>query len=134
MDSPEAQPGFDDVLGQGRPARVGGPDLDQPERGQPTLAMSDYGFHHGDVWYRGRVDIVDPAANQLELFYGAGGAGMIQVWIDGRFVGQHELDVGRSFPETTDSVKLRCAGGAGGLGRVRTRLRSWCATTRTTGT
>jgi hypothetical protein len=30
---------------------------------------------------------------------------MIQVWIDGRFVGQDELDTGRSFPETTDSVK-----------------------------
>ncbi|KAK0339161.1 hypothetical protein LTR94_035745, partial [Friedmanniomyces endolithicus] len=47
-----------------------------------------------------------PKASRLELFYGAGGAGMIQVWIDGRFVGQHELDTGRSFPETTDSVKL----------------------------
>jgi hypothetical protein len=68
--------------------------------------MSDYGFHHGDVWYRGRVTIADPATNQLELFYGAGGAGMIQVWVDGRFVGQHELDTGRSVPVTTDSVKL----------------------------
>jgi beta-galactosidase GanA len=77
-----------------------------PERGQPTLAMSDYGFHHGDVWYRGRFTATDPKANQLELFYGAGGAGLIQVWIDGRYVGQHELDTGRSFPETTDSIKL----------------------------
>jgi hypothetical protein len=71
-----------------------------------------------------------PGNNQLELFYGAGGAGMMQVWIDGRFVGQHELDVGRSFPETTDSVKLAL----GALRRGRTRLRSWCATIRTTGT
>jgi beta-galactosidase GanA len=107
MGSPEAQPGFDDASWVKVDQRASAAQTwTQPERGQPTLAMSDYGFHHGDVWYRGRVDIADPASNQLELFYGAGGAGMIQVWIDGRFVGQHELDVGRSFPETTDSVKL----------------------------
>ncbi|QGZ38626.1 beta-galactosidase-like protein [Pseudoduganella flava] len=107
MDSPEARPGFDDSTWQkvdNRPSAA--QTWTGPERGQPTLAMSDYGFHHGDVWYRGRATITDPATNQLELFYGAGGAGMIQVWVDGRFVGQHELDTGRSFPETTDSVKL----------------------------
>jgi beta-galactosidase GanA len=107
MDSPEAQPGFDDSAWIKADRRASAAQTwTQPERGQPTLAMSDYGFHHGDVWYRGRVDIADARNNQLELFYGAGGAGMMQVWIDGRFVGQHELDVGRSFPETTDSVKL----------------------------
>ncbi len=107
MDSPEAKPDFDDagwikVDNRGSAAQT----WTLPERGQPTLAMSDYGFHHGDVWYRGRISITDPKTTQLELFYGAGGAGMIQVWIDGRFVGQHELDTGRQFPETTDSVKF----------------------------
>lgn len=107
MDSLEAAPRFDDsawVRADRRPSAA--QTWTMPERGQPTLAMSDYGFHHGDVWYRGRFTTSDPKAQQLELFYGAGGAGMIQVWIDGRFVGQHELDTGRSFPETTDSVKL----------------------------
>ncbi|MEW7847628.1 beta-galactosidase [Massilia aurea] len=107
MDNTETAPGFDDstwALADRRPSAA--QTWTMPERGQPTLAMSDYGFHHGDVWYRGRFTALDVKANQLELFYGAGGAGMIQVWIDGRFVGQHELDVGRSFPETTDSIKL----------------------------
>lgn len=107
MDSVEAAPRFDDsawVQADRRPSAA--QTWTMPERGQPTLAMSDYGFHHGDVWYRGRFTTTDPKANQLELFYGAGGAGMIQVWVDGRFVGQHELDVGRAFPETTDSIKL----------------------------
>jgi beta-galactosidase GanA len=111
MDSLEAQPGFDDsgwLRADNRSSAAQTWTL--PERGQPTLAMSDYGFHHGDVWYRGRVEITDPRTNQLELFYGAGGAGMIQVWVDGKFVGQDELDVGRSFPETTDSVKFSLAG------------------------
>ncbi len=107
MDSPEAQPAFDDAGWVQADSRASAAQTwTMPERGQPTLAMSDYGFHHGDVWYRGHVTIAEPKTNQLELFYGAGGAGMIQVWIDGRFVGQHELDTGRSFPETTDSVKL----------------------------
>ena len=107
MDSVEAAPRFDDsawVQADRRPSAA--QTWTMPERGQPTLAMSDYGFHHGDVWYRGRFTTTGPKANQLELFYGAGGAGMIQVWVDGRFAGQHELDVGRAFPETTDSVKL----------------------------
>jgi beta-galactosidase GanA len=31
---------------------------------------------------------------------------MLQAWVDGRFLGQHELDTGRSFPETTDTVRF----------------------------
>jgi beta-galactosidase GanA len=31
---------------------------------------------------------------------------MLQAWVDGRFLGQHELDTGRSFPETTGSVRF----------------------------
>jgi beta-galactosidase GanA len=107
MDSPEAQSNFDDSSWIQADKRASAAQTwTIPERGQPTLAMSDYGFHHGDVWYRGKVDITDPKTKQLELLYGAGGAGMIQVWVDGKFVGQHELDAGRSFPETTDSVKF----------------------------
>ena len=106
MDSPEARPGFDDSQWIKADHRASAAQTwTMPERGQPTLSMSDYGFHHGDVWYRGRVRVTDPKTNQLELFYGGGGAGMIQVWIDGKFVGQDEMDTGRSFPETTDSVK-----------------------------
>ncbi len=107
MDSPEARPGFDDagwVQADNRPSAAQTWTL--PERGQPTLAMSDYGFHHGDVWYRGRFDVGVSPANKLELFYGGGGAGMLQAWVDGRFLGQHELDTGRSFPETTDTVRF----------------------------
>ncbi|KQV85213.1 beta-galactosidase [Massilia sp. Root351] len=107
MDSPEAQPGFDDSQWIKADSRASAAQTwTMPERGQPTLSMSDYGFHHGDVWYRGRVRITDPKTNQLELFYGGGGAGMIQAWVDGRFLGQDEMDTGRSFPETTDSVKF----------------------------
>jgi hypothetical protein len=107
LDSPEAQPGFDDhdwVQADTRPSAAQTWTL--PERGQPTLAMSDYGFHHGDAWYRGRFDAAGAGTNRLDLFYGGGGAGMLQAWIDGRFLGQHELDAGRAFPETTDTARF----------------------------
>jgi len=125
MDSPEAQPGFDDSAwtradNRGSAAQT----WTLPERGQPTLAMSDYGFHNGDVWYRGRADIKTAGKHQLDLFYGGGGGGMLQVWIDGRFAGQHELDTGRAFPETTDSVKLELGELAPGTHTIAVMVRN----------
>ena len=49
--------------------------------------------------------VQDPKANRLELFFGGGGAGMVQVWLDGTFIGQQDHDTGRPFPETTDTFR-----------------------------
>jgi hypothetical protein len=65
--------------------------------------MDDYGFHQGDVWYRGRYD-GDGMSSRLEFLYGAGGAGLLQVWIDGQFLGQDELPVGQARPPTLGSA------------------------------
>jgi hypothetical protein len=129
MDSPEAQPGFDDSGWREADKRASAAQTwTLPERGQPTLAMSDYGFHHGDVWYRGRADITaggKPGDKyELDLFYGGGGGGMLQAWVDGRFAGQHELDTGRAFPETTDSVKLRLGALAPGRHTIAVMVRN----------
>lgn len=106
FDSLEATPGFDDSAWRKADAGASAANVyTAPDKGQPVLAMSDYGFHHGDVWYRGRFTTSDTKPLQLELFFGAGGAGMIQVWLDGRFLGQQENDTGRPFPETTDTFK-----------------------------
>jgi beta-galactosidase GanA len=108
-DSPEAQPGFDDSRWRAADASVSAANVyTANDRGQPVLAMSDYGFHRGDVWYRGRFKAEAGAGPlRLDLFAGAGGAGLVQVWLDGRFLGQHELDAGRPFPETTDTFTLK---------------------------
>jgi beta-galactosidase GanA len=111
FDSLEADPKFDDSTwrkadASGSAATV----YTAPDKGQPVLSMSEYGFHHGDVWYRGRFTTKDSKDNQLELFYGGGGGGMIQVWLDGRFLGMQDLDTGRPFPETTDSFKRTLEG------------------------
>jgi len=115
-DSAEAAPGYDDSRWRqadapGSAAQV----WSASERGAPVLAMSDYGFHRGDIWYRGRFTTTasvgpstKPAATPLELqlYYGGGGAGLIQVWLNGQFIAQHEPDTGRPFPETTDTLRL----------------------------
>src|SRR2546430_6739052 len=58
--------------------------------GVQTCALPIYGFHHGDVWYRGRYT-GGAAATTLSLHYGGGGAGMLQAWLDGVFLGEDEL-------------------------------------------
>jgi beta-galactosidase GanA len=107
FDSLEAAPGFDDSAWRKTDAPVSAANVyTASDKGQPVLAMSDYGFHHGDVWYRGRfTTTAGTQPLQLELFFGGGGAGMIQVWVDGLFLGQQEHDTGRPFPETTDTFR-----------------------------
>ena len=94
-ETPEADPAFDDSgwtvadhLTTNNPTAPATP---------PVLYADDYGFHHGDVWYRGRYD-GDPTAATVSLHYGGGGAGMVQAWLDGTFLGQNTLPTGVSSP------------------------------------
>ncbi len=102
--SPEADPGFDDSDWQTVDNRPYASITARPD-GQPNLLMDAYGFHEGDVWYRGRFN-GSPQAKQIALFYGAGGAGMLQLWVDGQFVGQHELPGGLPRPITTGVARF----------------------------
>jgi beta-galactosidase GanA len=98
-DSPEADPHFDDSKwALANRSKTNSPT--KPPGGQPVLNMDDYGFHHGDVWYRGRYG-GDPSADTLTFQYGGGGAGLLQVWIDGTFLGQDEHATGLPRPPTT---------------------------------
>jgi hypothetical protein len=102
--SPEAQSGFDDGNWERVDNRATATTTARPD-GQPTLVMDAYGFHEGDVWYRGRFEGT-PQARQIALFYGAGGAGLLQLWVDGRFVGEHELPAGLPRPITTGVARF----------------------------
>jgi beta-galactosidase GanA len=65
---------------------------------RPVLTADDYGFHQGDVWYRGRFDA--GSLDTITLTYGGGGAGLLQVWLDGNYLGQHTVPSGQPTPET----------------------------------
>jgi beta-galactosidase GanA len=100
-ESPEKAPGFDDS-GWAAATRTTTNSTTKPPAGQPVLTADDYGFHHGDVWYRGRFTGTAPAG--VSLTYGGGGAGMLQAWLDGNYLGQHVLPTGVAAPPTTGTA------------------------------
>lgn len=110
MGSPEAARNFDDSNWQLATAQNSTSTI-RPPPGLPILTMDDYGFHHGDVWYRGHYT-GDGVSSRLELTYGGGGAGMLQIWIDGRFIGQNELPAGAARPQTTSTCIFEVPKGA----------------------
>lgn len=88
QESPEAAPAFDDhdwTLANKTTTNS----RTKPDSGQPVLTADDYGFHQGDVWYRARFAGVVPLG--VRLRFGGGGAGLLQAWLDGVYLGQHVL-------------------------------------------
>jgi hypothetical protein len=100
--SPEADPGFDDSSWASAD-KTQTNSTTPPPAGQPVLTADDYGFHHGDVWYRGRYSGAT-SATTVSLRYGGGGAGMLQAWLDGHYLGQNVLPTGISSPPTTGTA------------------------------
>ncbi len=112
-DSPEARPDFDDS--DWRKADLTTTTATKntaPPAGEPVLDMSQYGFHHGDVWYRGRFEVksgkkfAHTVPQTLDVHYGGGGSGILQAWLDGQFIGQSEVPSGKPRPETTAKAQF----------------------------
>ncbi|CAM5682672.1 beta-galactosidase [Streptomyces canus] len=94
-EAPESAPGFDDAawttadhLTANNAALDGS---------LPVLAMDEYGFHHGNVWYRGRFRTTG-AATALALDVKTGNTGQYAVWLNGRYLGSsgdgaHSFDI-----------------------------------------
>ncbi|MFD7796542.1 beta-galactosidase [Streptomyces sp. NPDC059759] len=63
--------------------------------GQPVLFADDYGFHYGDVWYRGHFDDEGAGgdAESVALSYVAGAQGLLMAWLDGEPLGTHRMPV-----------------------------------------
>jgi beta-galactosidase GanA len=101
-DSPEVEPGFDDSTWA--PAdKTSTNSTTRPPAGQPVLTADDYDFHQGDVWYRGRYAGA-ASASTISLRYGGGGAGLLQAWLDGVYLGQDVLATGLAAPPTTGTA------------------------------
>jgi beta-galactosidase GanA len=96
-ESPEATAAFDDSAW--RTADLTSTNsTTKPPAGQPVLTADDYGFHHGDVWYRGHF--AGPAPATVSLDFGGGGAGLLQAWLDGTYLGQSVLATNLASPPT----------------------------------
>ncbi len=88
-ETPEAQPGFDDSTWAVADKTSSNSSTPVPA-GQPDLFADDYGFHHGDVWYRGTYSGAS-GATAVNISYRAGGVGMMEAWLDGTFLGSSQL-------------------------------------------
>ena len=66
--------------------------------GQVALYADDYGFHHGDTWYRARFTATGTEVG-IALTAFTGRAGSFFAWLNGTFLGQTQ--VGLSNPNAT---------------------------------
>ncbi|MFI8945455.1 beta-galactosidase [Streptomyces sp. NPDC053750] len=68
--------------------------------GQPVLFADDYGYHYGDVWYRGRLTGA-AGLESVSLTYGTGARGLLMAWLDGEPLGTQQM--GREDEDEDDS-------------------------------
>ncbi|MFE0509966.1 beta galactosidase jelly roll domain-containing protein, partial [Streptomyces sp. NPDC058964] len=88
---PEAAPAFDDSKWAVADRRTSYSPTPVPG-GQPVLFADDYGFHYGDVWYRGHLDDAS-GLESVSLSYSTGTQGMLMAWLDGEPLGTHRMPV-----------------------------------------
>ncbi|HEY5187800.1 MAG TPA: beta galactosidase jelly roll domain-containing protein, partial [Solirubrobacteraceae bacterium] len=84
-EAPEAQPSFDDSGWTVADKLVADSPVQQPAVG-PVLDMDDYGFHYGNVWYRGHFTALGTETGiRLDCETG-GGPSTCTVWLNGHFL------------------------------------------------
>jgi beta-galactosidase GanA len=87
QESFEADPGFDD--GHWRIADKTTTANPTPPDTLPVLYADEYGFHHGDVWYRGHFTATGGETG-VSLSAITGRAGNYSAWLNGRFLGSSD--------------------------------------------
>jgi beta-galactosidase GanA len=70
--------------------------------GQPVLFADDYGFHYGDVWYRGSWSGASGVTG-VSISYSSGQEGLLLAWLDGQFLGSHQMPVPTTAQATTQT-------------------------------
>ncbi|MET7696585.1 beta-galactosidase [Streptomyces sp. NPDC005485] len=90
-ENPESEPGFDDSEWQ-EADRTSSYSTTPVPAGQPVLFADDYGFHYGDVWYRGRFTDTT-GTESVSLSYSTGTQGLLMAWLDGEPLGTHRMPV-----------------------------------------
>lgn len=86
---PEAGPDFDDSAWTVADRTSSHSTTPVPENG-PVLFADDYGFHYGDVWYRGRLTDTR-GTTSVSLSYSTGPHGLLMAWLDGQPLGTHRM-------------------------------------------
>ncbi|MER6524702.1 beta-galactosidase [Streptomyces sp. NPDC001508] len=90
-ENPESAPEFDDSAWRVADKRTSHSTTPVP-KGGPVLFADDYGFHYGDVWYRGHLTGT-AGLGKVSLGYSTGTQGMLMAWLDGEPLGVHRMPV-----------------------------------------
>lgn len=90
-ENPESAPDFDDTSWTAAEKTTSHSTTPVPA-GQPVLFADDYGFHYGDVWYRGHFTDAT-GAGPVSLAYSTGTQGLLMAWLDGVPLGTHRMPV-----------------------------------------
>ncbi|OIK26822.1 glycoside hydrolase family 35 protein [Streptomyces malaysiense] len=90
-ENPEAGPNYDDSNWRTADKTTSYSTSAVPD-GQPVLFADDYGFHYGDVWYRGVFDD-SRDISEVALGYSTGTQGLLMAWLDGEPLGTHRMPV-----------------------------------------
>ncbi|MGW0991946.1 glycoside hydrolase family 35 protein [Streptomyces sp. NPDC002523] len=90
-ENPEAGPNFDDRSWKVAD-RTSSYSVTAVPDGQPVLFADDYGFHYGDVWYRGTFSD-SSGVEEVALAYSTGTQGLLMAWLDGEPLGTHRMPV-----------------------------------------
>ncbi|MFD4968678.1 beta-galactosidase [Streptomyces sp. NPDC058424] len=90
-ENPESGPGFDDSAWKAAD-RTSSHSTTPVPKGQPVLFADDYGFHYGDVWYRGTLTD-STNIESVSLAYSTGTQGLLMAWLDGEPLGTHRMPV-----------------------------------------
>ena len=96
-DVPEASPGYDDARWTVAANTTTNNPMPVPA-GQVVLYADDYGFHHGDVWYRGHFEATGDETGITLTAY-TGRPGSFFAWLNGALLGQ--VEVGLVNPNAT---------------------------------
>jgi beta-galactosidase GanA len=99
--SPETEPGFDDS--HWTVADKTTTNSPTPPVTLPVLYTDDYGFHHGDVWYRAHFTAAGSETG-IHLSAITGRAGIYSAWVNGRFLGSSD-DATHDFACPAGSVR-----------------------------
>jgi len=91
-ENPESAPDFDDSTWTVADRKTSHSVTPVPD-GQPVLFADDYGFHYGDVWYRGHFSADADAVESVSLAYSTGTQGLLMAWLDGEPLGTHRMPV-----------------------------------------
>ncbi len=101
-DVPETAAGFDDSNWVAAANSTTSNPM-QPPVGQVVLYADDYGYHHGDTWYRARFTATGSESGITLTAY-TGRAGSFFVWLNGTLLGQTE--VGLTNPNATSTFSF----------------------------